>query len=661
MGNILWLKEIHKEDVGIVGGKGANLGEMANAGLPVPPAFVVTSGAYFEFVRVNGLDAKIREFTAGLNARDNAKLNEASERIKGAIIEAQMPADIRADIMKSYNNLCGVMIPTPEQEVYVAVRSSATAEDLPDASFAGQQATFLNEKGGENVAVAVQKCWASLFEPRAIFYRAEKGYDHLKVGIAVVVQEMIQAERSGVMFTVDPVSNDASKIVIESAYGLGEIVVSGSITPDRYTVKKENLEIVEKDVVAQTWMITKTDKGNEHVEIKDEFQDKQKISDEEINQLAEIGRNIEEHYGKPQDIEWATSEGKIYIVQSRPITTLKMAAPARAEEAGEERREVGGVGGEIPVDKAEIILRGLGASPGITTGKVKFIPTPKDIDKMEDGAVLVTDMTTPDFVPAMKKASAIVTNAGGATCHAAIVSRELGIPCVVGTKYATQKLIEGQTISVDAHRGIIYNGAVALKKKEAKEEAGVMVARAGSPVTGTKIYVNLGEPELADKVASLDVDGVGLLRAEFMIAGIGEHPRKMMEEHREQEFVDKLAEGMRTFAAAFYPRPVVYRATDFKTNEYRNLKGGEKYEPEEANPMMGYRGCARYIAEPDVFKLELLAMKKAREEYGMKNLWLMIPFVRRIGEIRAIKEILKANEIHHTRDFKLWIMVEVPS
>ena len=313
----------------------------------------------------------------------------------------------------------------------------------------------------------------------------------------------------------------------------------------------------------------------------------------------------------------------------------------------------------------KVLTRGLGAAPGIGKGKVRLLASAKELDRMQKGEVLVTDMTTPDFVPAMKKATAIVTNSGGMTCHAAIVSREMGIPCIVGTKNATAVLKEGQFITVDASRGIVYEGEVARLNAPKKDEEAVggaaAAVAASAPICGTKIYVNLAEVELAEKVAKLPCDGVGLLRAEFMISDIGEHPKKMLKEGRGQEFTDKLAEKMRVFAAAFYPRPVVYRATDFKTNEYRNLKGGEEFEPQEANPMMGYRGCARYIAEPEVFALELKAMKKVREDFGLKNLWLMLPFVRRIGELRAIKEIMKEHGIHHTRDFKLWIMVEVPS
>jgi pyruvate, water dikinase len=666
MKNVVSFKEINKDSVGIAGGKGANLGEMTAAGLPVPPGFATTSEAYFYFIKTNHIDDVIRSATAGLDVRDTKKLNEAAEKIKRAILEAPIPREISDDIVKSYNNLCGVTIPTDAQEIYVAVRSSATAEDLPEASFAGQQETYLNIKGAENVVNAVRMCWASLFGSRAVFYRQEQGYDHLKVGLSAVVQKMVQSERSGVMFSVDPISQDTSKIIIEAAYGLGEVVVSGSVTPDRYIVRKSDLTILEKDIARQEWMLIKLDKTNEKVNIKEEFKEKQKLTDDEIIDLARLGRTVEEHYAKPQDMEWAYSEGELFLVQSRPITTLKKKEfkieQKQANESPAPEKGGESMGDKIPAEKAKILVKGLGASPGIGSGPVKFVPTPDQIDKMVKGEVLVTDMTTPDFVPAMKKAAAIVTNAGGATCHAAIVSRELGVPCIVGTKNGTSILKDGMIITVDATRGVVYEGNVDLGGHEQnQQENGPRPMVEYTPVTGTKIYVNLAEPSLAEKVATHPCDGVGLLRAEFMIAEIGTHPKKLIKDGRGAEFTDKLAEGLRKFCIAFYPRPVVYRATDFKTNEYRNLKGGEEFEPQESNPMMGFRGCSRYIAEPEVFNLELEAIKKVRNEYKLENLWLMIPFVRTLGEFKAVKDLTRSAGLYQSNSFKLWIMCEVPS
>jgi pyruvate,water dikinase len=698
MKNIMWFSEIRKSNLAEVGGKGANLGEMASVNLPVPTGFVVTSGAYFLFISHNRITEVIKEMTSDLDEEDNDQLNKSSDMIRTRILGGEIPPQLRQDIINSYKSMI-----KDGKEPYVAVRSSATAEDLPEASFAGQQSTYLNIRGAENCVQAVKECWASLFEPRSIYYRTTNKFDHLKVGLAAVVQQMVQSEKAGVMFTVDPMSQDRNKIAIEGAYGLGEIVVSGSVTPDRYVVDKNSLQIEVKDIAKQTWMIAKVNDQNVHANIKEEMQSRQKLTDQQVIELAKLGKKIEQHYGKPQDIEWAFAEGRMFIVQSRPITTLKGEAavladiPAIGEKETEKpatfasamaavpkvastamvqaakavaqavpmqkKIETGGgkVSGEPTADK--IATRGLGAAPGIGKGKVKILAGPKEIGRMEKGEVLVTDMTTPDFVPAMKKATAIVTNSGGMTCHAAIVSREMGIPCIVGTKNATTILHEGQFVTVDASRGIVYDGDFALEGEKKEGTGGISPSPTtlSVPATGTKIYVNLAEVELAGKVSQLPCDGIGLLRAEFMIGDIGEHPKKMLKEGRGQEFTDKLAEKMRVFASAFHPRPVVYRATDFKTNEYRNLKGGEEFEPQEANPMMGWRGCSRYITEPEVFSLELKAIKKVREEYGLKNLWLMLPFVRRIGEIRAIKEMLKEHGMHRTLDFKLWIMVEVPS
>ncbi|MEW5996513.1 MAG: phosphoenolpyruvate synthase [Candidatus Micrarchaeota archaeon] len=669
MEDVLWFEQLDKGSLREAGGKGANLGEMIKHGFPVPPGFVTTSGAYFKHLDYNNLREKMEGILASLDVNDTPALDRAAKQVQELVTNGEMPPEVEKAIRRNYKKLCDMRGET----VYVAVRSSATAEDLPTASFAGQQSTFLNVHGEDEVAKAVKDCWASLFTPRAIFYRVQNKFDHMKVGLAAVVQEMVQSEKAGVMFTVDPISEDPDVIMIEAAYGLGEVVVSGSVTPDTYRVNKKGMRILTKDIARQTWMMIKHGEKNVKAEIKDEAQEKQKMDDAHIVELAKIGKRIEEHYKFPQDIEWAMQKGELYIVQSRPITTL------RAGKAGEKKpAEITPIhegvsapeyapappeaGAAVSVSQASILLKGLGASPGFAVGKVDIIPTAEDIGRMEERAVLVTDMTTPDFVPAMKKAVAIVTNTGGMTSHAAIVSRELGIPCIVGTKNATELLKGGQIVTVDGTHGMIYEGKVELERPVEKPAAAAAAAAAEfAPICGTKIYMNIADPDAAERYASLPADGVGLLRAEFMIAEIGEHPKKMMAEGRGQEYVDKLAEGIRRIAAAFYPRPVVYRATDFKTNEYKNLKGGEEFEPAEANPMMGYRGASRYIAEPDVFRMELKALQKVRDELGMKNVWLMIPFVRRIGELRAIKDIMASIGFYRTRDFRLWIMVEVPS
>jgi len=653
MKNILWFRDVHKDDTAIVGGKGANLGELTNAGLPVPPGFIVTAQAYFDFLRHTGLDKTIKNLSSGLDAENSKALNEAAKKIQAAILSKPIPESLIKEITQAYKEL----YTHGSSNIFVAVRSSATAEDLPTASFAGQQKTYLNTSGSDEVVKAVRKCWASLFEARAIYYRQTNNYDHMKVGIAVPIQKMIQSEKSGVMFTIDPVTNDKDKIVIEGGWGLGEAIVSGSVTPDRYVVDKADLKILEKKVNTQDWKIAKVGQENRHVTVAKKDQKAQKLTDEEILEVAKLGKEIEEHYKFPQDTEWAIEDGKIYFVQSRPITTIKDGKSEALNPKSETNYN-------DQNSKLEVILKGIAASVGIASGLVKILHKPEEIERMEKGDVLVTEMTTPDYVPAMKKAVAIVTDTGGQTSHAAIVSRELGIPCVVGTGTATHSLKENQIISVDGAQGVVYKGkvdrAAAPATPEAKSTAsGSMVEEV--PVTATKVYVNLGEPSAAEKVAQLPCDGVGLMRAEFMIAEGGVHPRALVKAKKEKIYVNKLAEGMRTICTAFYPRPVVYRTTDFKTNEYRNLKGGKAFEPEENNPMIGYRGASRYIKEPDLFKLELEAIKRVRHDYDLKNLWIMIPFVRTIEELEKVKYMVEENGLERSSDFKFWMMVEVPS
>ena len=632
---IAWFEDVNKDNIALVGGKGANLGELTQAKIPVPPGFIVTSEAYFDFIRSTKLEEFIAHYLKDLDVNDSNTLTEVADQIKAKISNSPMPDFIVDEIKAAYAKLGNIS---------VAVRSSATAEDLPEASFAGQQRTFLNVKGESDVVKAVQGCWASLFEPRAIFYRAEHNFDHLKVGIAVPVQKMVESESSGVMFTIEPLHSDKSKILIEAIFGLGELIVSGDVTPDQYLLDKERVKILEKHVNKQEWQLigTKSSKreleSNEKQKITADKQGIQKLSDADIIALAKIGKSIEDLYGTSQDIEWAKEKDKLYIVQARPVTTIK-------KTEGKDT---------LPEIKEKPILTGVAASPGILFGKVRIVLSISEIDKVKPGDVLVAEMTTPDFVPAMKRAVAIVTNRGGRTAHAAIVSRELSIPCVVGTEKATTLLKDGQEITVDGYRGNVYAGRVTADRK-----AGPTVVTGKSVKTKTKIYVNLAEPDLAETIAKRNVDGVGLLRAEFMVAHIGGHPRFMLHEGKREQFVDALKKGLGTFSKAFYPRPVVYRTTDFKTNEYRNLKGGERYEEVEENPMIGYRGCSRYTHELDVFRMEIEAIKAIRRDYD--NLYVMIPFVRFVNEIIQIKAFLKQEGLYDTPNFKLWMMVEVPS
>ena len=648
---VLWFRDVGKDNIAEVGGKGANLGELTRAGFPVPNGFIVTADAYYYFLKMTGIGPAIAKAIQGINPEDSKKLNSLSKIIKQHILSAKMPPEIANEILRSYQEL---------GDVAVAVRSSATAEDLPEASFAGQQATFLNTYGPQAVLTAVQQCYASLFEARAIYYRAVNNFDHMKVGLAVPVQLMVQSEKSGIMFTVDPVSGDTNHIIIEAGYGLGEAIVSGSVTPDRYIFDKTSETIIGKEVNSQDWKIVRNSKGGDsHVAVPAADRKEQKLTDAQIIELGKIGKKIELHYGKPQDTEFAIESNKIFMVQSRPITTLDKIKV----ESG--KLQVAGSSNQIQMSpNAEVLLRGAAASLGFAAGPVKIIHKHEQIDEVLPGDILVTEMTTPDFVPAMKRAKAIVTDTGGRTCHAAIVSRELGIPCVVGTGTATAKLKTGQVVTVDGAKGLVYKGSVQVASGKQQVEATQLKGMAAVeeiPITGTKVYVNLAEPESALEVAKLPVDGVGLLRAEFMIAGIGEHPRAMIADGRGEEFTNKLADGIGRIASAFAPRPVVYRATDFKTNEYRGLKGGEKYEGEEDNPMIGMRGALRYITDPEVFNLELEAIKIVRNKMDLTNLHLMIPFVRTVSEMQKVKQLVEAADLTQGPDFKLWMMVEVPS
>jgi pyruvate,water dikinase len=627
---VVWFNEVTKNDIPLVGGKGANLGEMTNAGIPVPPGFIVTAAAYFNFIEKANLHDKIKTLLDPLDVHNSKQLQDIALKVQKLITDASMPKETAKDIEQAYGKM---------GKGLVAVRSSATAEDLPEASFAGQQATFLNIQGEKDVVKAVQDCWASLFGARAIFYRQEQGFEHFKVGIAVPVQRMVQSESSGVMFTIEPTTSNKDEITIEAVIGLGEMIVSGDVTPDHYTVRKTDVKILSKQIKKQEWKLVKEvgahgKSDNIKINLTKDEQAKQKITDADIIELAKIGLTLEKHYDHPQDVEWAKEGGKIYIVQTRPVTTIAKGKVSHHD-----------------ID-AIAILSGAAASPGVASGPVKIVPDPSMIDKVLNGDILVAEMTTPDFVPAMKRAAGIVTDRGGRTAHAAIVSRELGIPCVVGCEKATAILKDGQIITVDGSNGKVYPGKIEVKTD-------LKIRARGEVKTKTKLLANLAQPEIVDRVAQRDVDGIGLLRAEFMVAEIGEHPSYMIEQGRGQEFVEKLAAGLTKFAKAFHPRQVVYRTNDFKSNEYKALKGGEKYEQDEENPMIGYRGASRYITDIATFKLELAAIKKVREKYD--NLWVMIPFVRTVAEMEGTIKIMAEEGLKRSANFKLWMMCEVPS
>ncbi|OGG13954.1 phosphoenolpyruvate synthase [Candidatus Gottesmanbacteria bacterium RIFCSPHIGHO2_02_FULL_39_11] len=660
MNYTLWFDQITKDDIGRVGGKGANLGEMFGAGIPVPFGFVVTAQTYFKFLESTKLRFKIKDTLKLLDHKDPRSLETISKTVQKLILSVPMPKEIAMEIMEAYMQLesrtrkkSGFWegLTSFLKEPLVAVRSSATAEDLPGASFAGQQDTYLNVKGEASLIKKVQEAWASLFTPRAVFYREEQKYDHMKVGIAVVVQLMVASEISGVMFTIDPVSSDKKTMVVEAILGLGEFIVQGIVTPDHFELNKDTLEITNRKISNQHKMLIKKGTENAEVKLTHAQGSKQKVTDEMVQTVAKLGKRLEKHYFFPQDVEWAVEKGNVYIVQTRPITTVKTAKNVTSDQKREDLAQL---------SHMKLLLTGDPASPGIVSGPVKIIHSASEIDKVLSGDVLVTVQTNPDFVPAMKRAIAIVTEKGGRTSHAAIVSRELGIPAVVGTPGATRILSKEKTVTVDGRKGQVYQGGLSAQQK-------ILIAKStekkqGPEIkTATNVYVNLASPGRVEEVAKMNVNGVGLLRAEFMIADIGTHPKKLIKEGKSHVFIEKLANDLLVFAKAFNPRPVVYRATDFKTNEYRNLKGGGDFEPEESNPMLGYRGAYRYMSDPKVFELELAAIKMVRNKHGFKNLWLMLPFVRTVNELVEVKKIIASSGLSRSSNFKLWMMVEIPS
>ena len=643
---VLPFNKIDKDDIPYVGGKAANLGEMVQAGFPVPNGFCVTSAAYQLLIEHNNLLDTVKGILKTTDIHNNQDLQKASNKITTLIKKAKIPQELSKEIFASYEKLT-----KGNKNPLVAVRSSATAEDLPDASFAGQQESFLNIKGEANLIQAIREAWASLFGARAIFYRETKGFDHFKVSLAVPVQLMIQSDVSGVAFSINPVTNNKNQIIIEAGWGLGDYIVQGVITPDHYIVNKDSFTIHSRQIVPQKVMeVYKYPSGVKKQKVKKKLINIQKLSDDLVIKLAKIINSIQEHYYFPQDIEWALQNGQLYIVQSRPITTISVAKSSKPKY---QQSDLSGL---------KVILQGQAASPGIGVGKVVKVKTPKDMGNVKTGNILVAEMTSPDFVPAMKRAAGIITDKGGQTSHAAIVSRELGVPAVVGTSTGMSVLKTRQLVSLDGSTGNIYNNKPKAQPKIIAKPLKNVSKLGVEPVrTATKIYVNLAEPDLAGTVAEKNSDGVGLLRAEFIIAQIGTHPKKLIADKKGHVFTEKLTEGLLKFTQSFGDRPVVYRATDFKTNEYRNLVGGTAFEPQEQNPMIGYRGVHRYLHDQSVFKLELEAIKRVRNKHGYKNLSLMLPFVRTVDQLTKVKSLVASNGLTRSPSFKLWMMVEIPS
>ncbi len=661
---VLWFDQIRRGDVALVGGKSASLGEMTSGtDVPVPYGFATTAYGYRYFIKKTGLDQKIEALLAELtDVEDGQQLRETCAAIREAIMGEEMPQDLADTIRGAYRELAEKV---GEEEPFVAVRSSATAEDLPDASFAGQQDTYLNVRGADEVIAKVKECYASTFTDRATYYRVKKGFSHLDVALSAVVQMMVFSKAAGVMFTVDLATGSDQNIFIEGSWGLGEYVVQGTVTPDSFLVRKADLAIEQRQINEKAiQLVRKPGGGCEEQRVPEDMVGRQVISDEQIRELAQYAKAIEAHYGCYMDIEWGVDSrtDKLWILQARPETVWSRRNKAEAAE---------GANTMTAATERNVVVKGLPASPGRVAGKAHVILDPALIDTFKEGEILVTTMTAPDWVPAMKKAKAIVTDAGGMTCHASIVSRELGIPCIVGTKSrsteATVTITDGMDITVDATNGIVYEGVVEdlIKPKTAEAAGGAAVAAAETfPVTGTKVYMNLGDPDLAERYGVLPCDGIGLMREEFIwTTFIHEHPLYLIETGHPEKVVDSLADGIRKVCQELAPRPVVLRFSDFKSSEYRDLKGGDTYEPVEPSALLGWRGASRYYDPTyiEAFKLELKAVRKVREEFGFKNLNVMLPFCRTIDECEKIVKIMAEEGLQRSADFKVWLMAEIPS
>ena len=634
---VVKFEDLNKSDIGIAGGKGANLGELTQAGIPVPPGFVVTAETYEKFMEDAGINDKVMDILDKIDINDTKALQAASEEIKSIINEAPIPEDMILFITEAYNQLCQRV---GEDDTDVAIRSSATAEDLPEASFAGQQDTFLHVSGNDEVIEYIRKCWASLFEARAIFYREENDFEHSKVYIAVVVQKMANADKAGVMFTVNP-STGEEIALIEGSWGLGEAVVSGDVTPDNYQVDKKDNEIINVTISDKKVMYTNDENGTSiKVEVPEDKRNERVLSDDELIELTEMGKRVQAHYGEPMDTEWAFEKGTLFLLQARPITTLG---------------DVEEVAADADADVGDVLVRGLGASPGMASGLVKIVLDIDELDKIEEGDIMVTTMTTPDMVPAMRRASGIVTDEGGVTCHASIISRELGIPCVVGTGNATTTLKENSGVTLDGKKGLVFEGISETKS----EEVATASVEAAPIITVTEVKANVSMPEAAQKAAATGADGVGLLRTEHLMLTSGIHPGKFIADGKEDELIDTIAENVMIVADAFYPKPVWYRTLDAPTDEFITLEGGEN-EPREHNPMLGWRGIRRELDQPEILKCEFKAIKKLHEK-GYTNIGIMIPLSQSPEELKKAKALCSEIGFEPHKDVEFGMMVEIPA
>ncbi|RKH95723.1 phosphoenolpyruvate synthase [Corallococcus sp. AB038B] len=636
--SILWFDALSREDVDQAGGKGANLGELTRAGLPVPPGFVITASAFHH--AMESARPRLQELWKRVDPDDPRSLAEHTEALRGVVLQAPLPDWLRIYILAAYHQLreCNA----------VAVRSSATAEDTATTSFAGMHESFTNVAGDDALIDRVRACWASAYGERVVAYRKAQGLTE-EPEIAVVVQAMVDSARAGVMFTMDPASGNPQHVVIEGAFGLGEVVVGGQVEPDTYVVDRMGPRLLEARVGEKAFRMVRDGVGREKREDLTQEQARARVlTDVEVLELTRLGLRVERHYGEPQDIEWAEQEGRFYLVQSRPVTTTvggPEERPASAEPSG------------------RTLVAGLGASPGIASGRVRVLREAREGSRLEGGEILVAPMTSPDWVPTLRRAAAVITDSGGMTCHAAIVSRELRKPCVVGTRTATKVLRDGEEVTVDGATGTVREGRAAEvpSATSSRAQGPQQQTTLGPEALGTRLYVNLALPGQAQEAAALPVDGVGLLRAEFMLTEAlgGVHPRKLIAEGRSREFVERMSGALLSITRAFRGRPVVYRTTDFRTNEFRGLEGGSDFEATESNPMIGFRGCYRYLREPEVFQLELEVLARVREE--TPNLHLMIPFVRTAWELEACLEAVDASPLGRQRGLERWVMAEVPS
>jgi len=638
---VKWFSDLSNKDIKIAGGKGASLAEMYNNKFPIPPGFIVTADAYSYFIEKAGLTDRIKDILDSFDIEDTEKLEEGARKIREIIVKSKMPAEIEEEIFEAYEILdvnkkemksakgdaLGIL-KTGHEPPFVAVRSSATAEDLADASFAGQQESFLNVKGIKELLVKVKECFASLFTARATYYREKKGFDHLETKLAVVVQKMIDSEKSGVMFSTNPIKADNS-ILIEAVWGLGEGIVSGRIKPDQYIISPdlENFKVLEEKISKKKEAVTR-DSGGKNVIIKlTEERGRQRVlNNYEIKRLAQYGKELEKHYGMPQDIEFAVEGSEIFIVQSRPVTT-------KAKEAE----------GEI---SGEVLLSGLSASPGVASGNIKIIHDLAELGKIKKGDILVTKMTNPDMVVTMQKSAAIITDEGGITSHAAIVSREMGIPAVVGTGNATEKLKEGEVVTVDGNAGKIYEGRGETKLAEVLPAV----------PTKTKIKVIVDLPEFSERAAKASVKGIGLTRIEGIIASSGKHPIAFKKEGKMEDYIQVLHDGLKKIALPF--EEIWIRTSDIRSDEYRHLEGAVKEV--EGNPMLGDHGIRFGLRHPEILKAELTAVKELADEFPNKKFGFMFPQVIDVKELKEVKRIAK-DEVGMPSNIRMGVMIETPA